>query len=314
MKRLGIIFLGTPDIAAPALKAVAAAGHEVRLVITQPDRRAGRGRKVRRGPVAAVADELGLAVAQPAKAAEAAEQVSALAPDLLATMAFGQVLPQTFLDLAPLGAINVHTSLLPLLRGAAPINRAILQGLAETGVTTMYMDAALDAGDIIFQARTPIGPQDTAGTLFDRLAEMGAELLVRTLEAIAEGAAPRTPQDHQAATQAPMLSKAEGRVDWARSAEELDCHVRGMDPWPAAYTEMHGAMLKLYGPTRILPEVRDQQPGTLLAQSWDTGELLVACGAGGLGLGQVQAAGKRRMSAGEFLRGAKLTPGAVLGS
>ena len=312
MKPLNLIFMGTPDIAVPALRALHHAGHRVGLVITQPDRPAGRGRKLRRGPVAAAADALGLAVLQPRRAADARRAMAELAPDLLVTMAYGQILPPPLLELAPLGAVNVHTSLLPRLRGPAPINRAILRGLSETGVSTMYMDQAMDSGDIILQAATPIADQETAGSLFDRLAVMGAGLLVRTLEAMAAGAAPRIPQDHSQATYAAPLTKAEGRVDWRRPAAELDRHVRGMDPWPAAYSTLDGRMLKLYGPTRVLPEAGGA-PGQVLARSWDDGELVVACGQGALALGQVQAAGKRRMAAGEFLRGARLAAGVVLG-
>lgn len=312
MSGLKIIFLGTPDIAVNALAALVAAGHRVELVITQPDRRAGRGRKPRRGAVAAKADELGLTVAQPQRAGDALAAMAELQPDLLVTMAYGQLLPRAVLDLSLLGAINVHTSLLPFLRGAAPINRAILDGHRETGVTTMYMDLAMDEGDIIMQAITDIGPQETAGSLFDRLAIMGADLLVETVAALAQGSAPRTAQDHAAATYAPMLSKAEGQVDWSRPVAELDLHVRGMDPWPAAHTKLDGKLLKLYAPTRIIEEINDK-PGRVMELSWDGDELVVACGKGGLGLGQVQAAGKKRMTAKQFLRGAKLAPGQMLG-
>lgn len=312
MSGLKIIFLGTPDIAVNALAALVEAGHEVELVVTQPDRRAGRGRKPRRGAVAAKADELGLTVAQPQRAGDALQAMAELKPDLLVTMAYGQLLPRAVLDLPSLGAINVHTSLLPLLRGAAPINRAILEGHRETGVTTMYMDLAMDEGDIIMQASTDIGPQETAGSLFDRLAIMGADLLVETVAALAQGSATRTAQDHAAATYAPMLSKAEGQVDWSRPAAELDLHVRGMDPWPAAHTKLDGKLLKLYAPTRVIEEINDK-PGRVMELSWDGDELVVACGKGALALGQVQAAGKKRMTAKQFLRGAKLAPGQMLG-
>lgn len=313
MKPLGLIFLGTPDIAVPALKAVHAAGHQILLTVTQPDRPAGRGRKLRRGPMAAAADDLGLPVIQPARAADALEQMAGLAPDLLVTMAYGQLLPQALLDLAPLGAVNVHTSLLPALRGPAPIHWAILRGLPETGVSTMYMNAAMDAGDIILQAETPIAAQETAGSLFDRLAGMGAELLKDTLTAMAQGRAPRVPQDHDLATYAPALNKADGLVEWSRPAIELDRQVRGLDPWPAAHTTLDGRALKLYGPTEVLDQAQGQ-PGQVLASSWDQGRLVVACGQGALALGQVQAAGKRRLAAAEFLRGARLEPGVVLGA
>lgn len=312
-----IVFLGTPAIARPSLRALAGAGHEILAVVTQPDRPAGRGRKVARCPVALLADELGLPVMQPAHVRELAEELTALGPELLAVVAFGQILPAAVLAIPPLGAVNVHTSLLPALRGAAPIQRAIMQGLTRTGVTTMYMDQGLDTGDVILQEAVEIAPQDTATSLGERLGRAGAELLKRTAGLIAAGQAPRAPQDHARATQAPPLTKEEGRVDWTRPARELDWLVRGADPWPGAFTMLEGQPLRLFGPTLVLPEAGaagGAAPGTLLeAPAGARGLMLVACGAGALGLGEAQAAGKRRMAAGDFLRGARLTPGARLG-
>lgn len=304
--------MGTPEIACPSLEAVARAGHQVLLAVTQPDRRAGRGRKLKRGPVAALADELGVPVAQPDKAAEIVSQLNQLQPDLLLVLAYGQILPASVLNSGRLGSVNLHFSLLPLLRGAAPINWAILEGHQKTGVSAMFMDVGLDTGDVIFQEETPIGPQETAGSLAERLSRVAAALALTTLEAIATGSAPREPQDHGAHTYAPMLQKTDGRLHWAASASELDRKLRGLDPWPGAYTELAGAPLKLFAPTLLLEEEHGQRPGTLLEPR--EGMMLVACGQGALGIGQVQASGKRRMAATDFLRGSRLGSGDRLGS
>ncbi len=312
MKPLSLVFMGTPEIARPTLEATARAGHRVLLAVTQPDRRAGRGRKVKRGPVAALADELGVPVLQPDQAAYIVPRLQELQPDLLLVLAYGQILPAGVLNTGRLGAVNLHFSLLPLFRGAAPINWAILEGQAKTGVSAMYMDVGLDTGDVIFQEETPIGPQETAGSLAERLAKMAAGLTLATLEAIAGGHAPRTPQDHGAHTYAPMLKKSDGSLHWGAPAVELDRRVRGLDPWPGAFSELAGAPLKLFAPTKVLEDDHGQRPGTLLEPSGDM--MLVACGQGALGIAQVQAAGKRRMAAADFLRGARLGPGDRLGS
>ncbi len=308
MRPLKLVFMGTPDIAVPTLRAAAAAGHEIALVITRPDRPAGRGRKLRRGDVAAAADELGLSVAQPDDVSGMAGEIGAIGPDAMVVLAFGQILPPQILSIAPMGCINVHFSLLPQLRGAAPIQQAVLQGLDATGVSTMFMDQGLDTGDVILQEVTAIEPIDTAGTLADKLAQSGARLLVRTLEMIADGAAVRTPQDNAQSTYARRLNKAEGLVDFSRPARELDWHVRGMDPWPAAFVDTPAGPLRLFGPTMVLADAAGSAPGVLIdAPGPDM--LAVACGSGALAVGQAQAPGKRRMSAGDFLRGARLKPG-----
>ncbi|MCA1990329.1 MAG: methionyl-tRNA formyltransferase, partial [Desulfarculus sp.] len=281
---LRLIFMGTPAIAAPSLEALAAAGHRILLVITQPDRPAGRGRKLQRGAVAAAADALSLPVAQPERAAQIIPQLAALAPDALVVVAFGQVLPPELLAIPRLGAINLHTSLLPALRGAAPIQRAIINGLAETGVSTMFMDAGLDTGDIILQRATPIGPQETAGELTQRLGLIGAELLVQTLAALVRGQAPRRPQDPTRASLAPRLRKDEGRVDWTRPAREIDWLVRGVDPWPGAFTLWRGQPLKLFAPTRVEEIPSPAPPGSLLPSPPEAGFLRLATGRGVLGL------------------------------
>jgi methionyl-tRNA formyltransferase len=313
VSRLRLAFWGTPDIALPCLRA-AAAEHLVVLCLTQPDRPAGRGRKLQRQPVAALADELGLEVAQPVKADQALERLAELKPQAMVVLAYGQLLSPAVLTAAPLGAINIHFSLLPQLRGAAPINWAILRGHERTGVSSMFMAQGLDTGDVIFQKACPIGAQETAGSLAQRLAEMGAQVLLPTLEALATGHAPRQPQDSAAATWAPMLSKSDGLMDWSQSAPELDRRVRGLDPWPGAHTTLGGNPLKLFAPTMLLDDNQGQAPGTVLAAPQAPEMLAVACGQGALALGSVQAAGKRRMEASAFLRGAGAAPGERLGA
>jgi len=311
---LRLAFWGTPAIALPSLRA-AAREHQVALAITQPDRPAGRGRKLKRQPVAAAADELGIEVLQPAVAGEALERLAQVEPEAMVVLAYGQLLSPAVLAAAPLGAVNIHFSLLPRLRGAAPINWAILGGLERTGVSSMFMDQGLDTGEIIFQKACPIGAQETAGSLAQRLAEMGAQVLLATLEAMATGSAPRQSQDHRAATWAPMLGKGDGLLDWDRPAAELDRRVRGLDPWPGAHTTLMGKTLKLFAPTKILPDNQGQAPGAVLEAAAEApGMLAVACGEGALALGSVQAAGKRRMEAAEFLRGAGPAPGQRLGA
>lgn len=307
-----LAFWGTPAIALPCLRA-AAAEHQVVLALTQPDRPAGRGRKLQRQPVAALADELGIEVLQPEPADQALERLARLEPEVMVVLAYGRLLSPAALAAAPLGAVNVHFSLLPRLRGAAPINWAILRGLEQTGVSSMFMDQGLDTGEVIYQKACPVGPQETAGSLAVRLAEMGAQVLLATLEAIATGSAPRQSQDPRAATWAPLLNKSDGLLDWSRPAFELDRRVRGLDPWPGAYTFLQEKTLKLFAPTRILADNQGQAPGTVLAAPEAPDMLTVACGQGALALGSLQAAGKRRMKAAEFLRGAAPAPSERLG-
>ncbi len=306
--------MGTPEIARPALEALVRAGHQVAAVITQPDRRAGRGRKLTRTPVAAAADRLGIPVWQPQRIGQAASRLAEMGAQAACVMAYGQILPPPVLDLFPLGCINLHTSLLPELRGPAPINWAIVRGYRRTGVTTMFMDRGLDTGDIILQEATDLDSQETAGSLARRLAEMGAALLAGTMELVARGQAPRRPQDHDRATYAPLMKKQDGLLDWSLPAPELDRRVRGLDPWPAAFSSLQGKNLRLFAPTRLAPLDDPPPPGTILAPL-PGGErfLWVATGQGALGLGQVQAAGKRRMPAADFLRGARPQPGTRLG-
>ncbi|CAO0823552.1 10-formyltetrahydrofolate:L-methionyl-tRNA(fMet) N-formyltransferase [Desulfarculales bacterium] len=312
---LDLVFLGTPDIAVPSLEALVRAGHRIKLVVTQPDRPAGRGRKLTRCPVALAADSLSLPVLQPERVGQAAQAIADAQADALAVLAFSQILPAPVLAAGRLGAINVHTSLLPALRGAAPISRAVMQGLTSTGASAIFMDIGMDTGDVILQEATEIGPQETTGQLTNRLAVLGSKLLLATLEALARGEAPRSPQDHEQATYAPRLSKAEGLIDWSLPAWELDWLVRGCDPWPGAYTLLGGQPLKLFAPTLVLPDDSAVEPGTWLParpgfEEW----LLVACGQGVLGIGQAQVAGKKRLAARDFARGLATGPGRRLGA
>ncbi len=314
MKPLNLVFMGTPDIAVPALEALVRAGHRLSAVLTQPDRPAGRGRKLLPCPVARKAAELGLPLWQPERVAPLAGRLKQLGADAACVMAFGQLLPPAVLNAFPLGCINLHASLLPELRGAAPINWAILNGLARTGVTTMLMDEGLDTGDILLQQATEIGPQETAGSLAERLAAMAGPLLLRTLEELAAGRLSPQPQARARATYARKLSKRDGLVDWTRPAPELDRLVRGLDPWPTAHTTLEGRPLRLFAPTAVMDLAPPAEPGALIQPPEGRGEFMwVACGRGALGLGQVQAAGKRRLPAGDFLRGARLGPGVRLG-
>ncbi len=314
MKPLRLVFMGTPEIAREALEALVRAGHQVLAVITQPDRRAGRGRKLSRTPVAAAAERRGIEVWQPKAIGQLAPRLAGLGAQAACVMAYGQVLPPPVLDAFPLGCVNLHTSLLPELRGAAPINWAIVRGYRRSGVTTMFMDRGLDTGDIILQKALDLDPQETAGTLARRLARMGAGLLVDTMELVARGQAPRRPQDHDRATYAPQLKKQDGLLDWSLPAPELDRRVRGLDPWPAAFTSLQGKMLRLFAPTRLAPLHPPRPPGTILPPPRGQDRFLwVATGQDALGLGQVQAAGKKRMPAADFLRGARPPAGTRLG-
>lgn len=306
-----VIFFGTPEFAVPSLRALADAGTEVAAVVTAPDRPKGRGRKLAAPPVKEEALRLRLPVWQDAsiRGEEFLARVKALSPDFLVTTAYGLILSPALLAAPKNLCVNVHPSLLPLYRGPAPIAWALLNGDRETGVTTMAMDAGMDSGGILLQERESIGDGDTAAGLHDRLAEMGARLLVRTLAELANGCLAPVPQDPARVTIARRLSKEDGKVDWARSARELSCFVRGMFPWPGAYALAGEERVKLLF-AAVSPERTSAAPGTVLAGS-DQG-LLVATGDGVLSVTRLQAAGGRPMAAGEFLRGKPIPVGARL--
>jgi len=297
-----IIFMGSAELACPCLEALAKLpGHEIVAVVTQPDKPKGRDLKLSPPPVKLTAVQLGLLVSQPVKVREAVAEIRALRPDLIVVVAYGQILPRVVLDLPPRGCINVHASLLPRWRGASPIQHAILAGDRETGVTTMYLNERMDAGDIILQRAEPIRADDTSGALHDRLAKIGAELVVET---VMVDNPPRRPQDQSQVTYAKKLVKEDGHVDWTKPALEIERMVRAFNPWPGAHTFAGNLMLKVLC-SGFVPDV-SAPPGTVLPG------LVVATGQGGLRILEVQPAGKRRMSAEDFLRGRNMEAGTVL--
>lgn len=307
-----IVFMGTPDFAVPSLKALVEAGHEICGVFTQPDKPKNRGMKLQAPPVKEYALSAGLSVFQPAKMrdGEALEILRALKPDLIAVAAYGKLLPVDILELPRLGCVNVHSSLLPKYRGAAPINWAILNGEDETGVTIMYMAEGMDTGDILAQAKTPIDINENAAQLFARLADMGARLLVDTVAGLEAGKIKPIPQDSAKATHAPMLSKEQSPLDWTRTARQLHDQVRGLYPWPAAAAVLDGIRCKVLC-TALTEETTGSIPGTVLQA--DKKGLRVACGDGGvLDILELQPDGKKAMAASAFLLGHPVAPGTTL--
>ncbi len=313
-----IIFLGSSGFSCSCLSRLLSAYHHVDKgeesvsvvgVVTQPDRPRGRRLALSPSPVKILAEKAGLPVLTPAhvNAPETVTELCALRPDLIIVVAYGQILQRAILELPPLGCVNVHASLLPRYRGAAPVQWAIAQGETVTGVTTLFMTPRLDAGDILDQVEVPIAPDDTAGTLQERLSDVGADLLVRTLEAIRRGQAIRHPQDERLATYAPKLGKEDGRLDWTWPADVLHNRVRGFTPWPGCYCKRRGMRLKV---VRTAYEQADGPPGTVL----DPGPPapLVATGRGALRLLHVQPEGKRVMTAEEYIRGHPFILGEVL--
>jgi methionyl-tRNA formyltransferase len=310
IRGLRTVFMGTPAFALATLQGLLAAGVEIVGVYTQPDRPKGRGNQLTPPPVKVLAEQHGLAVFQPAKlrAPEVVEQLRALAPELIVVVAYGQILPQSVLDIPRHGCINVHASLLPRYRGAAPINQAIIDGESETGVTTMLMEAGLDTGPMLVKLATPIGSEETAGQLHDRLALLGRAALEETLRRLAAGTLLAEKQDDALSCYAPMLKKEDGLVDWSRSAEQIHDQVRGLDPWPGAYTDLDGEVLKL---ARTRAVAGSGAPGTVLAA--DASGVLIACGNGALSVRELQLPGKKRLAAADFLRGRPLPVGSQLG-
>lgn len=305
-----VVFCGTSEFAVPSLNALVAAGHDIALVVSQPDRPAGRGQQLTAPPVIQAARALQLATRQPlnAKDPELLAQLHAIAPDAIAVVSYGHFIPTAILELPRLGCVNVHPSLLPLYRGAAPINWPILNGDTETGVTTMFMVAAMDAGDILLQERTPIGRTETAGQLHDRLAQRGAHLLCDTLAQLHAGTITPQPQDHTRVTIARKLSKDDGHIDWTQSAAQIINQIRGLSPWPSAYTTIRGTQCKIHGAE--IPDDRSMpasaQPGEIIAV---TRSVHVATGDGRLCLTDLQLAGKKRMLSEDVLRGFEVTVG-----
>ncbi len=292
-----LIFMGTPDFSVPALAALDAAGHDIACAYTQPPRPAGRGRRDRPSPVQRAAEARGIEVRHPASLKGADEQaaLAALDAEAAVVVAYGLILPQAVLDAPARGCLNIHASLLPRWRGAAPIHRAIMAGDAETGISIMRMEAGLDTGPVLLRAATPIGAQDNAGDLHDRLAGMGAELIVTALDRL--GALPEMPQPETGATYAAKIDKAEARIDWTRPAGAVARQIRGLSPSPGAWCMAEGTRLKLL---RAHPVDGQGDPGTLL------GGLTVACGTGAVEITELQREGRRPQSADEALRGMEL--------
>jgi methionyl-tRNA formyltransferase len=306
MTALRIAFAGTPHFALPALRALLSSPHRVVGVLTQPDRPAGRGRELRASPVKLVALDAGLPLAQPAtlKTPESRVELASWAPDVLVVVAYGLILPPAVLGLPRLGCVNIHGSLLPRWRGAAPIQRAILAGDTETGVTIMQLDAGLDTGPTLLERRHRIGSHDTAGDLHDALAELGAAALTEALDGLAAGTLPATPQPAAGATYAPKLEKAEARIDWSADALEIDRRVRAFNPWPVAETTFGGETLRILRAHAAGPVATEAAAGTLLGLAEDG--LHVACGTGVLAVSELQRAGKRPVSARDFANAVRL--------
>lgn len=307
-----IVFMGTPDFAVPCLKVLLDQKHEIVAVVTQPDRAKGRGNKLAPPPVKVLAEEAGIPVYQPEKikTVEFTEILRGLKPDAMVVVAFGQILSQEILDIPPLGCINVHASLLPRYRGAAPINWCIINGEAVTGVTTMYMDKGLDTGDMILKKETEIGQNETAGELHDRLMELGASVLSETMLLLEQGKAPRIPQDNAAATYAPIMNKALGRIDWSKAAEEIRNLIRGTYPWPGAYSTYDRRVFKIMASEVYEPGVKHEKPGSIAVV--DKESVIVNCGTGSLRITELQFENEKRMSVEAYLRGHEIVTGVFL--
>ena len=306
-----IVFAGTPEFAVPPLRALLDSPHEICGVYTQPDRPAGRGRKLTPSPVKVLAQESGLTVFQPEtlKDETAQAQLRNLKPDLMVVVAYGLLLPRAVIDIPPLGCINIHASLLPRWRGAAPIQRSILAGDSETGVTIMYIEPRLDAGPMLLKKACPIGPDDTAGDLHDRLSRIGAKALLESLPSIAAGTAKPEIQDESLVTHAAKINKDDAQLDWSRPAAELQCQVRAFNPWPVAETVYRDQILRVWRAI-VVPESRSEPPGTLLI---DAENLDVVTGHDCLRLLEIQLPGGKRISARDFINGHPET-GLMLGA
>ena len=308
MKTFRILFMGTPDFAVPVLTNLLAGPDQVVAVVTQPDREKGRGKKLSPPPVKTAAMQAGIPVLQPTKikTQEFRDTLAAFRPDLSVVVAYGRILPPSLLELPPLGCINVHGSLLPKYRGAAPIQWAVINGETEVGVTVMRMDAGMDTGDILLPASLSPDPEETAGSLFTKLADLGAATLRQALDLLRQDKLPPTPQDHSQATTAPMLTKEHGLIDWNLPAAELHCRIRGLDPWPTAYSFLDGKRFRFFAP-EIVSYTGGSPPGTLLSAARKG--LLIATGQDALLLREIQPEGGKRMPAWAFICGHPLEPG-----
>ena len=308
-----IVFMGTPEFAVPSLEALIGAGYEVVAAVTQPDRPVGRKKTLTPPPVKVCAQAHGVPVLQfeRIRRKEGREALTALQPDLFVTAAFGQILSKAVLNIPRLGTINVHASLLPQYRGSAPINWCIVSGERKAGVTTMMTNEGIDTGDMLLRDEVEIGENETAEELTERLSRLGAQTLLRTLRALEDGTLVRTPQNEAEASYQPMLTREMGEMDWSRSAQQLHDQVRGLYPWPGAYTTMDGGVLKVWV-SRVSDMKTDAAPGAVVKADAKEG-LFVACGTGVLQIVELQAPGSKRMNARDYLRGKPMQTGTVLG-
>ena len=305
-----IIFMGTPDFAAASLEALIDSRHEIQAVVTQPDKPKGRKGELTPSPVKVVAEGKGIKVYQPLKVRdeEFVETLRAYNPDVIVVVAFGQIIPLSILKMPKFGCVNIHGSLLPKYRGAAPIQWAVLDGEKETGITTILMDEGIDTGDILLKKTIKIDADETSGSLFDKLMALGAKTILETLDELEKGSLTPTKQGESPTAYAKMLTKTMGLIDFTKPAKELDCFVRGMDPWPSAYTLLSGKTLKLW-------KVRAVEGGGKAGSVIEIGKesFTIACGEGAIEVLEVQLEGKKRMRAGDFLKGSTLNIGQELG-
>lgn len=312
MSNLRVVFMGTPDFAVPCLDVLVKEKYNIVAVVTQPDRPKGRGQKLAQSPVKQAAISYGLPVLQPNKVKEAVfqEELFSLKPDIIIVVAFGQLLPKVLLELPPLGCINVHASLLPLHRGAAPIHRSIIAGDTVTGITTMYMDVGMDTGDMILKEEVAISDTETTGELHDKLKEIGAKVLRETVKKIIDKKAPRVVQDHEAATYAPMLTREMESINWSKSAAVIHNLVRGLNPWPGAYCSYQNKNVKVWQSRIYQQDNAETRPGRIAKITADG--FAVETGQGMLEVLEIQPASKRRMFAADFICGYGLRVGDIL--
>jgi methionyl-tRNA formyltransferase len=310
-RQLNVIFMGTPDFAVPSLNALAAEGYHISLAVTRPDQPRGRGRKTLPPPVKVAAEVLHAPVLQPAsvKTDDFYQMIHDHRPDLLVVVAFGHVLPKKVLELPVYGAINVHASLLPKYRGPAPIQWAIINGEIVTGVTTMLTDKGLDTGEMLLSSRVDIQADDTAGSLHDRLAQVGASLLVDTIQKIKDGSLRPIPQNHALASYAPMLTKEDGHIDWSKPAEYIEKFIRGVTPWPGAFSYVNGKRMRIFK-AKIWDPTATDIPGKIVKGF--SNELCVATGKGVLSILELQLESGKRLEIREFLKGASIPFGAEM--
>ncbi|HBM46626.1 MAG TPA: methionyl-tRNA formyltransferase [Lachnoclostridium sp.] len=307
-----IVFMGTPDFSVPTLEALVASEHEVVGVVTQPDKPKGRGKEIHMSPVKECALQHNIPVYQPVRARDEAfvDEMRALNPDVMVVIAFGQILPKSLLELPKYGCVNIHASLLPKYRGAAPIQWAVINGDEETGITTMMMDVEMDTGDMLEKTVVKLDPEETGGSLFDRLSLLGGDLILSTLSKLEKGEITPVPQDHEKATYVKKISKSMGDIDWTMDAVSIERLVRGLNPWPSAFTRWNGKMLKIWE-AKVLPDPDVKLPCGSVISASDEG-LKIQTGAGVLCVTSLQLEGKKRMDTAAFLRGYQVAAGSMM--